>query len=144
MGQHMQSMQWLWQHLKGYYGKVIAFLIQTDFFSWIYGWPEEWKLYTFGKLWAISPFILPHTRGVTIHLAHEMRQNTDTWFTRKRQYFNNIFRNFQWQNICFLITKSKTMQLYSGDNNYLIPCWFCKFARLKKIEGFIIFMVGLF
>ncbi len=34
MGQHMQSMQWLLQlkHLKGYYGKVIAFLIETDFF----------------------------------------------------------------------------------------------------------------
>ncbi len=33
-GQHMQSMQWLWQlkNLKEYYGIVIAFLIQTDFF----------------------------------------------------------------------------------------------------------------
>ncbi len=30
------------------------------------------------------------------------------------------------------------MDMYSGENNYLIPCWFCKFAH------FIIFMVGLF
>ncbi len=63
------------------------------FFSWIYGWPEEWNLYhTLGKLWAISPLI--NTRGVTIHLAHKMRQNTDTWFTRTRQYFNTIFKKF--------------------------------------------------
>ncbi len=45
------------------------------FVSWIYGWPEEWNLYhTLGKLWAIS--LLINTRGVTIHLAHEMRLNT--------------------------------------------------------------------
>ncbi len=39
--------------------------------------------------------------------------------------------------------------LHSGENNYLIPCWFCKFTHLKKEkkkkkEVFIIFMVGLF
>ncbi len=44
------------------------------------------------KWWAIS--LLIDTRGVTIHLAHEMRQNTDTWFTRTRQYFNTIFKKF--------------------------------------------------
>ncbi len=34
------------------------------------------------------------TRGVTIHLDHEMRQNTDAWFIRKRQFFNAIFKKF--------------------------------------------------
>ncbi len=34
------------------------------------------------------------TRGVTIHLAREMRQNIDTKFTRTRQYFNTIFKKF--------------------------------------------------
>ncbi len=34
------------------------------------------------------------SRGVTINLAHEMRKNTDTWFTRTRQYFNTVFKKF--------------------------------------------------
>ncbi len=34
--------------------------------------------------------LLINTRGVTKHL----RQNTDTWFTRMRQYFNTIFKKF--------------------------------------------------
>ncbi len=73
--------------------KLLLSLFKLIFLTWIYGWPEEWKLYhTLGKLWAISPLI--NTRGMTIHLAHEMRQNTDTWFTRTRQYFNTIFKKF--------------------------------------------------
>ncbi len=32
----------------------------------------------------MSYVMLVDVRGVTINLAHEMRQNTDTWFTRTR------------------------------------------------------------
>ncbi len=49
--------------------------------------------------------MLVYARGVTINLAHEMRLNTETWFTRMREYFNTILRNFRLQNICLLITK---------------------------------------
>ncbi len=38
--------------------------------------------------------MLVDARGVTINLAHEMRQNTETWFTRTREYFNTIFKKF--------------------------------------------------
>ncbi len=31
--------------------------------------------------------MLVDARGVTINLAHEMRLNTETWFTRMREYF---------------------------------------------------------
>ncbi len=40
----------------------------------------------------MSYVMLVDVRGVTINLAHEMRQNTDTWFTRTREYFNTIFK----------------------------------------------------
>ncbi len=53
--------------------------------------------------------MLVDARGV-INLAHEMRQNTETCFTRKREYFNTLFKKLS-------ITKHlsfnhKTMQLY--------------------------------
>ncbi len=87
--------------------KLLLSLFKLIFFFMIYVWPEEWNLYH-----TLENYELYHrlsTLGVvTIQLAHEMRQNTDTWFTRTRQYFNTIFMlNFQWQNICLLITKCK-------------------------------------
>ncbi len=51
----------------------------------------------------ISPLI--DTRGVTIHLVHKMRQNTDTWFSRKRQYFNTIFKTFSMTKYVFYLQK---------------------------------------
>ena len=30
------------------------------------------------------------------------------------------------------------MKVYSGGNNYLIPCWFCKFTPLERYEQSII------
>ncbi len=57
--------------------------------------------------------MLVDARGVTINLAHEMRLNTETWFTRMREYFNILFlRNFQLQNICLLITKCSCILKY--------------------------------
>ncbi len=38
----------------------------------------------------MSYISLIDTRGVTMHLAHEMRQNTDAWFT----IFNTISNKF--------------------------------------------------
>ncbi len=57
----------------------------------------------------MSYIMLVDARGVTINLAHEMRQNTETWFTRMREYFNTIKK--------FSIAKhwsfnQKTMQSY--------------------------------
>ncbi len=70
--------------------KLLLYLFKLIFFSWIYGWPEEWNLFhTLENYELYHPLI--NTRGVTIHLAHEMRQNTDTWFTRTRQMSNLIF-----------------------------------------------------
>ena len=34
--------------------------------------------------------------------------------------------------------------LYSGSNNYLIPCWFCRFAHLQRVELCIILIIGTF
>ncbi len=34
-----------------------------------------------------------YTRGVTMHLAHEMRQKTDTWFKIFEYYFKYIFND---------------------------------------------------
>ena len=31
---------------------------------------------------------------------------------------------------------------YSGSNNYLIPCWLCRFAHLQRMELCIIFIIG--
>ncbi len=39
----------------------------------------------------MSYIMLVDARGVTINLAHEMRLNTETWFTRMREYFKEIF-----------------------------------------------------
>ncbi len=36
------------------------------------------------------------------------------------------------------------MHTYSGENNYLIPCWFCTFAHWQRNDQSIILMVGLF
>ena len=33
---------------------------------------------------------------------------------------------------------------YSGSNNYLIPCWFCRFAYLQRMELCIILNIGTF
>ena len=33
---------------------------------------------------------------------------------------------------------------YSGSNNYLIPCWFCRFAHLQRMELCIILIIGTF
>ncbi len=32
----------------------------------------------------------------------------------------------------FLNEKKKELAIYSGENNYLIPSWFCKFAHLQR------------
>ena len=37
-----------------------------------------------------------------------------------------------------------TGDVYSGSNNYLIPCWFCRFAHLQRIELSIILIIGTF
>ncbi len=54
--------------------------------------------------------MLVDARGVTINLAHEMRQNTETWFTRTREYFNTIFKKFSIAK--HMSFNPKTMQLY--------------------------------
>ncbi len=68
-------MQWLWQfkHLKGYYGKVINFLIQSELF-------HEYKINLKSKsvIIHLSYITFMDTSCVTIHLAREMRQNKDT------------------------------------------------------------------
>ena len=33
--------------------------------------------------------------------------------------------------------------IYSGSNNYLIPCWFCRFAHLQRMELCIILIIFL-
>ena len=33
---------------------------------------------------------------------------------------------------------------YSGSNNYLIPCWFCRFAHLQIMELCIILIIATF
>ena len=33
---------------------------------------------------------------------------------------------------------------YSGSNNYLIPCWICRFAHLQRMELCIILIIGTF
>ncbi len=57
----------------------------------------------------MSYIMLVDARGVTINLAHEMRLNTETWFTRIREYFNNIFKKFSIAKHLSFIHK---MQLY--------------------------------
>ena len=32
--------------------------------------------------------------------------------------------------------------IHSGSNNYLIPCWFCRFAHLQRMELCIILIIG--
>lgn len=54
--------------------------------------------------------MLVDARGVTINLAHEMRQNTETQFTRMREYVNTIFKKFSIAK--HLSFNHKTMQLY--------------------------------
>ena len=34
--------------------------------------------------------------------------------------------------------------VYNGSNNYLIPCWFCRFAHLQRMELCIILIIGTF
>ncbi len=41
----------------------------------------------------MSYIMLVDARGVIINLAHEMRLNTETWFTRMREYFNSIAKH---------------------------------------------------
>ncbi len=55
IGQHVQSMQWLWQHSKGYYGKVIAFLIQTDFL--FMNTRLTWRMKAISYTWKIMSYI---------------------------------------------------------------------------------------
>ena len=43
----------------------------------------------------------------------------------------------------FLHNVSNTLA-YSGGNNYLIPCWFCRFAHLQTMELCIIVIIGTF
>ncbi len=52
------------------------------------------------------------TRGVTIQLDHEMRQNTDTWFTRTRQYFNTIFKKFSMTYLSFNHKKQNNVVVF--------------------------------
>ena len=33
------------------------------------------------------------------------------------------------------------LHIYSGSNNYLIPCWFCRFAHWKRMELCIILII---
>ncbi len=58
----------------------------------------------------MSYIMLVDARGVIINLAHEMRQNTETWFTRITEYLNTIFKKFTIaKHVSF---NHKTMQLY--------------------------------
>ncbi len=57
----------------------------------------------------MSYIMLVYARGVTINLAHEMRLNTETWFTRMREYFNTIFKKFS---IAKHLSFNHKMQLY--------------------------------
>ncbi len=46
---------------------------------------------------------------MTINLAHEMRQNTETWFTKFTEYFNIILLFLTAKHVPF---NHKTIQLY--------------------------------
>ncbi len=48
----------------------------------------------------MSYIMLVDARGVTINLAHEMRENAETWFTRMRDNFNTILS----KNILHILT----------------------------------------
>ena len=37
-----------------------------------------------------------------------------------------------------------SLAMYSGSNNYLIACWFCRFAHLQRMELCIILIIGTF
>ena len=41
-------------------------------------------------------------------------------------------------------TQATYIDLYSESNNYLIPCWFCRFAHLERMELCIIEIIGTF
>ncbi len=58
----------------------------------------------------MSYIMLVDATGMTINLAHEMRQNTETWFTRISEYFNTIFKKCSIAK--HLSFNHKTMQLY--------------------------------
>ena len=40
--------------------------------------------------------------------------------------------------------RSGMKSIYSGSNTYLIPCWFCRFAHLQRMELCIILIRGTF
>ena len=52
-----------------------------------------------------------------------------------------IASHIVWVNKCF---HCHTYCMYSASNNYLIPCWFCRFAHLQRMELCIILIIGTF
>ncbi len=62
----------------------------------------------------MSYIMLVDARGVIFNLAHEMRQNTETWFTRITEYLNTIFKKCTIaKHVSF---NHKTTQLYFEKN----------------------------
>ena len=48
-------------------------------------------------------------------------------------------------NIAALRTRKRSrVGIYSGSNNYLIPCLFCRFAQVQRMELYIILIIGTF
>ncbi len=59
--------------------------------------------------------MLVDARGMT-NLAHEMRQNTETWFTRMREYLNTIFKKFSIY-ICLLKSQNNAVVFWNVLTN---------------------------
>ena len=80
------------------------------------------------------------------------------WWQRDGNYFNSFSWNtFHKSNhlksLCYifpvldlgpLFSLRVAISIYSGSNNYLIPCWFYRFAHLQRMELCIILMIGTF